>query len=315
MDDQNQDSNPLGKRRLGRGLNSLLGHGSPATGLGDMDEAPVPQIDGDFSYIDVDAIERNPFQPRKEFEPQALAELVDSVTQHGVLQPILVRRTERGLQLIAGERRLIASRKAGLKTIPARIVTMEDQVVTEVAIIENLQRADLNDLEKAQAFHEYVLKYGCTIEELARKLGKDRSTISNTLRLLELPDFVKVAIQQGKISASHGRALLPLEEEMDQVAMCQRIQSESMNVRQTEEAVREKLNETVLPFPATPAEGKSKAEPKLSNHLRSLQDQLRDLVGAKVEFKMKSKDAGKLIIHFGSNDEFERIVAVLRKAS
>ena len=102
---------------------------------------------------------------------------------------------------------------------------------------------------------------------------------------------------------------------MDQVAMCQRIQSEVMNVRQTEEAVREKLNETVLPFPGTPAESKAKAEPKLSNHLRSLQDQLRDLVGAKVEFKMKSKDAGKLIIHFGSNDEFERIIAVLRKAS
>ena len=301
---------PFGKRRLGRGLNSLIG-GAPQE-----EGTPVEQLPGEFMQLDVNSIERNPFQPRKDFEAESLEELVNSVTQHGVLQPLLVRNTPAGYQLIAGERRLIAARKVGLQTVPCRVIVLEDQAVSEVAIVENLQRSDLNELEKATAFHDYISRYGCSIEDLAKKLGKDRSTVSNSLRLLELPDFVKHALQGGKISAGHGRALLPLEEEADQIAMCQRIQSETMSVRQTEEEVRLKLQSgEVVPFKSATTKDSTGATAAPNHHIASLQQQLRDIVGAKVEIKLKGKDAGKMIIHFSSNDEFERIVQFLRKAA
>jgi len=319
MDEQlSNDPNNMVKRRLGRGLSSLLGPGSPVDGQPEFDGSQPAFGMGEFRQLDVNSIERNPYQPRKEFEAQELAELVESIAQHGVLQPVLVRQTPNGWQLIAGERRLIASRKVGLATIPARVVELEDAGVAEVAIVENLQRADLGDLEKAQSFQDYIAKFGCSVEELAKKLGKDRSTISNMLRLLELPEFVKVAIGQGKISASHGRALLPLEEEADQVAMCQRIQAETLSVRATEEAVRQKLNETILPFKSAEGEtrsdsGSPAAASNKSNHVASLEQQLRDLLGAKVEIKMQAKEKGKIVIHFTSNDEFDRLLGSLRQ--
>jgi ParB family chromosome partitioning protein len=188
---------------------------------------------------------------------------------------------------------------------------MDDQAVTEVAIIENLQRADLNELEKAQAFQDYLEKYGTTIEDLAKKLGKDRSTVSNCLRLLELPDFVKLALRSGKITAGHARALLPLEEESQQIALCQRIQSEQLTVRQIEEAVRQIGDKAdTVPFQKSGSK-RSGVNPQLL----ALQQQLRDLVGVKVEIKLKGKDAGRLVIHFNSNHEFERILQQFRRAS
>lgn len=314
MDEQQPpDTSMLGRRRLGRGLTSLIGGGP-----GDSPEAAAPVPPGEYQQIGVDLLERNPFQPRKDFEATALQELVDSIVQHGVLQPLLVRKTETGFQLIAGERRLIAARKAGLAAVPCRIVEMQDRSVSEVAIIENLQRADLNDLEKAQAFHDYLERYGGTVEELAQKLGKDRSTVSNCMRLLELPEFVKVALQTGKISAGHARSLLPLAEEADQIAMCQRIQSESLSVRQTEEQVRSKLQEGIIPFESASTAPEQAAAPKAiphQNHISQLEEKLRNLIGAKIELRMKGKEAGRLIIHFASNDEFQRIVGHLKKAA
>ncbi|MBI5758508.1 MAG: ParB/RepB/Spo0J family partition protein [Planctomycetales bacterium] len=306
-----EEHNPLEeahgtRRRLGRGLTSLLGGGGHEPSHAAQDEAA-----GEFLQIDVDGIFRNPLQPRQEFEPTALAELADSVAQHGVLQPLLVRRLDGGFQIVAGERRWLAAKKAGLHAVPCRVVVMDDRVVTEVAIIENLQRADLNELEKAQAFQDYLEKFSGTIEELARKLGKDRSTVSNCLRLLELPDFVKLALRSGKVTAGHARALLPLEEESQQIALCQRIQSEQLTVRQTEEAVRQTADDAdTVPF-QNPDSKRSGISPQIL----ALQQQLRDLVGAKVEIKLKGKAGGRLVIHFSSNDEFERILQQLRRAS
>lgn len=307
---------PQARRRLGRGLSSLIGGRGDGPAL--MDESPhIDSPPGEFMHLDEHLIVRNPWQPRKEFDQAALDELVDSIHQHGILQPLLVRAAENGYQLIAGERRLLAARKAGLVQIPCRVVVLDDKSVCEVAIVENVQRSDLGDLEKAQAFQEYLEKFGGTIEELAHKLGKDRSTISNCLRLLELPDFVKIALGQGKISAGHARAMLPLEHESDQIAMCQRIQSEHLSVRQTEDQVRLRNQEAdgdTIPFDG--AGGKSpSAAAKVGNHVVELQRQLRDLLGAKVEIRLKGKDAGRMIIHFSSNAEFERIVGFLRKAS
>ena len=315
--DPNIDQNPpadglfANRRRLGRGLNSLLGQAGDQGGQ----EAPPPSSQAELLHLDINSLHRNPFQPRKDFDLQGLNELTESIATHGVLQPLLVRETPAGYQIIAGERRWLASRDAGLKTVPCRIMRLEDKAVSEVAIIENLQREDLNELEKAQAFQTYLDQFGCSVEEFARKLGKDRSTVANSLRLLELPSFVKEALRSGKISAGHGRTLLPLGEEADQIAMCQRIQSESLSVRATEAAVRAQLEEKQSVVPFKKSDKGAKAEVPANHHLQQLQDMVRDLVGTKVEIKLTSKDAGKMIIHFSSNDEFEKIVSHLRKAS
>src|SRR5262249_41751838 len=196
-------------------------------------------------------------------------------------------------QLIAGERRLLAARKAGLTRVPCRVIELDERGVCEVAIIENVQRTDLNDLEKAQAFQDYLDKFASTIEELAARLGKNRSTVSNCLRLLELPDFVKIALQNGRISAGHARALLPLDEEADQIAMCQRIESEKLSVRQTEDVIREKQQTTeTLPFEGGRSHAKAAAA-QVSNHLLDLQRQLREILGTKVDIRLKGKESGR----------------------
>ena len=202
--------------------------------------------------------------------------------------------------------------------VPCRVIELDDKGVCEVAIIENVQRADLSDLEKAQAFQDYLDKFGGTIEELAAKLGKNRSTVSNCLRLLELPDFVKISLGSGRITAGHARALLPLDEEADQIAMCQRIESETLSVRQTEDEVRQKVHVAdggdTIQFQS--GDSKAKSVPvRTSKHVLELQQQLRELLGAKVEIRLKGKNSGKVVVHFTSNDEFERIVGFLRKAS
>jgi ParB family chromosome partitioning protein len=311
--DQPQDGLAAPRRRLGRGISSLLG--GLAEGPTIVRESGAAEgAAGEFTLIAHEAIARNPYQPRKEFDEAALAEMVESVAQHGILQPLIVRPFEGAYQLIAGERRLLAARRAGLARVPCRVVSLGDQEVCEVAIIENVQRTDLNDLEKAQAFQDYLDKFGSTIEELAGKLGKNRSTVSNCLRLLELPDFVKIALQSSRISAGHARALLPLEEEVDQIAMCQRIESEKLSVRQTEGAIREKL----APAETIRIDGNGKTKvgaTPMSNHILDLQQQLREVLGTKVDIRLKGKESGKLTVHFSSNDEFLRIVSFLRKAS
>ncbi|HEY2250965.1 MAG TPA: ParB/RepB/Spo0J family partition protein [Planctomycetaceae bacterium] len=327
--DQAHEQSPDGlsapRRRLGRGLSSLLGgigepvllEGSQAADISGGHSTAGNSSSGEFTLIEEAAISRNPFQPRKEFDEESLAEMVESISQHGILQPLLVRVVDGAFQLIAGERRLLAARRAGLAKVPCRVIELDDKGVCEVAIIENVQRADLSDLEKAQAFQDYLDKFGGTIEELAAKLGKNRSTVSNCLRLLELPDFVKISMGSGRISAGHARALLPLDEEADQIAMCQRIESESLSVRQTEDVVREKVQAAdggeTIPFQGGDSKGKKTV--RISKHGLELQQQLREVLGAKVEIRLKAKDSGKLIVHFTSNDEFERIVGFLRKAS
>jgi ParB family chromosome partitioning protein len=302
------------RRRLGRGISSLLGGLSDGPAIVDENLTAATGA-GEFLSINEGVITRNPYQPRKEFDETALGEMVESIAQRGIMQPLLVRRFEGGYQLIAGERRLLAARQAGLATVPCRVVELDDKGVCEVAIIENVQRTDLNDLEKAQAFQDYLDKFGSTIEELATKLGKNRSTVSNCLRLLELPDFVKIALQNSRISAGHARALLPLDEEADQIAMCQRIESEKLSVRQTEDVIREKQRaHDTIPFEGSGTKGKSTAV-QLSNHIVDMQQQLREILGAKVDIRLKGKESGRLIVHFNSNDEFERVVGFLRKAS
>jgi ParB family chromosome partitioning protein len=295
------------RRRLGRGLNALLG----TANFGDGEVA-----EGDQSQVHLDLIERNPFQPRKDFDQDALNELVDSIRQHGVLQPLLVRPMGEGYQLIAGERRLIAARKAGLELVPCRVLDLTDQQMCEVSLEENLKRQDLNVLEKAAAFQDYLGRFSCSIEELARRLSLDRSTVSNMLRLLDLSEPVKSDLRSGKITAGHARALLSLRE-ADQQSIAQQIQSESWSVRKTEEAVRslQPSNGETIPFPGAESPTAATKRGALSNHLLSVQDQLREWLGSKVEIKLKGKEAGKIVIEFATNDDFERVVGKLRRAA
>lgn len=195
------------RRRLGRGLNALLGDDVAVTDMPVSTgggEPTAPQ--GELRQMPVNSIERNPYQPRTEFEASSLRELSDSIQQHGVLQPLLVRALPNGgWQLIAGERRLMAAKQAGLATVPCRILELEEQQVCEVALEENLKRKDLNVLEKAQAFANYLQQFGRTIEELSKQLSLDRSTVSNLLRLLDLAEPVKQSLRSDKITGGHAR--------------------------------------------------------------------------------------------------------------
>ena len=254
-----------------------------------------------------------------------------------MLQPLLVREIEGGFQLVAGERRWLASKKAGVSAVPCRVLDVIDQTACEVALEENLKRKDLTDLEKAHAFRRYLDHFQCTIEELAKQLSLSRSNVNNTLRLLDLPEPVRNALQTGKISAGHARALIPVAEVADQLALCGRIQAEALSVRQAEVAVKQLTRPSPEQVQTAEVEQQSATAGQIvqsasetipmaserqdpandgrTNHVRSLEDQLGNLLGVKVEIKLQAGDAGTILVPFASNSEFERIVTRLRRAA
>jgi len=288
------------RRRLGRGLNALLGSSAEPA-----DKPAIRLHSPEQDEISVDLIDRNPYQPRREFDQAAIDELAESIRKHGVLQPLLVRATGETYQLVAGERRWRAAQQVGLESIPCRVVELEDQQVCEAALEENLKREDLNVIDKASAFRKYLEQFGGTVEDLARQLSMNRATISNIMRLLELPDQIQQAVRHDRISGGHARALLPLTEQA-QIELARQIEQQQLSVRKAEEAVR-----AILKGDAP----KKKATPELTEHVISLQNQLRDRLAAKVEIRLKRQDAGQVVIHFDSTDDFERIVSQLRRAS
>jgi ParB family chromosome partitioning protein len=298
------------KRRLGRGLNALLGSHNNSDAA---DSNSANDETGDLRQIRIDEIEPNPFQPRREFGADTLEELAASIRQHGLLQPVLVRKHGGKFQLIAGERRWLAAKKAGLESIPCRIIERDDRGSSEAAIEENLKRKDLNALEKAMAFQDYRDRFGCSIDELAKKLSMQRSTVSNYLRLLELPDAVKESLRKGRITYGHARAVLALAEEEARIDFCRQIEKQQLSVRATENAVRQ-LNkgEAVIPLPKPKPKTE---EPATSSHIRSLQQQLQQHLGLQVEICPTGKEQGKIVIHFQSSGDFERILRTLRRAA
>ena len=392
-------------RRLGRGLNALLG--------GQRDEPAVPKAAGDANSeggaISVELIERNPFQPRQDFAEAELKELAESITRHGVLQPLLVREVDGEYQLIAGERRLMAAKRAGLETVPCRVMELEDKAVCEAAIEENIKRKDLHPLEKARAFRDYLDRFGGTVEALAKSLSVSRPAVSNLLRLLDLEQPVAEALRAEKLSAGHARALLALNG-ADQVAAMHQVIDGGLTVRAAEKLCRDRAFErdaansaaeaeaagltapvfaddtaapetaatdpaepaadadggdaggddapavagTITPEPpagepadgedhgggasdpepaadepglkvfdgdADPADAAAKAdegekpdEKALTPHLESVRDGLRDHLGCPVEIKLTGKEAGRMILAFADNAEFERLLRRLRAA-
>ena len=256
--------------------------------------------------VNVHHIDRNPTQPRKHFKSDEMKSLSESISAHGLLQPVVVRRVHNRYQLIAGERRLRAAIHAGWVDVPVNVVEADDRQMAELAVVENLHRKDLNALEKAASFQKYLDQYGCTQEELAGRLKLDRSTIANLIRLLELPEQVKEALTHSRITQGHARAMLPLGDEREQVEFCRRIQREGLNVRQTESLVQEMIanaDRDPLTAPETP-EKKIRAK---SEHIAALEQQFRTALGMKIKITHNAHGRGKLVVQFHNHEEFERL--------
>ena len=302
------------KKRLGRGLESLLNStidaGADSVAVVDQYVAPPaeprtpePNPDSDTVHLSVYEIENNPFQPRRVFSESEIGSLCESLKEHDLMQPIVVRIVDGRYQLISGERRLRAAIKANWQTIPARIRQADDRLVSELAIVENLQRKDLNPIEKALSFRRYIQEHRCTQEELAGRLKIDRSTIANLMRLLELPDPIQEALQTGKISAGHARALLPLGDEQVQIDFCDQIINEGMSVRAIERAVGERIRSEDGPGRPT----KYRKRRTLDSQIASLQSELKQALGTKIQIKQGTRQKGQIVIHYSNHAEFERL--------
>ncbi|TVR71490.1 MAG: ParB/RepB/Spo0J family partition protein [Marinilabiliales bacterium] len=287
------------KNALGRGLSALISEEEPSRrreGLPWYDE------------ISLSMIEANPFQPRTRFEEEPIQELASSIRELGVIQPIIVRQKDDGrYQLIAGERRMRAAGVAGLDTIPAWIRTADDQALLEMALVENIQREDLDAIEIAISYQRLMEECSLTQENLSQRVGKKRSTISNYIRLLRLPAEIQLGIKHRQISMGHARSLISIDNPDAQLEIYNKIISNDLSVRKIEEMVRKM--ETTEPADTTD-ERQTKSEP---DSYETLRDHLAGYFGTDVQFRRNEKGKGKIVIPFSSNDELERIVGLLDK--
>jgi ParB family chromosome partitioning protein len=283
------------KPRLGRGLNALLG------------EMAAQESDEPVTRLPIESISFNPYQPRKRFDDEELAALAESIKAHGVLQPLVVREVADGYQLIAGERRLRAATAAGLVEVPVHVVSFDDQQVFEAALVENIQRSDLNPIEKAQGFKEYLDRFKLTQDQLGSRLGLDRSTVSNLIGLLALTDEVQAAVRNGQLTVGHAKVLKGVSDPIRQVALCKEAIVKNYSVRALELVVQHQQGD------ATPAEPPARREMvEKTAHVKGLEDDLRQRLAVKVEIRVKAKDKGQIVIGFDSNDDFERIIQALQ---
>ncbi|HEX7066037.1 MAG TPA: ParB/RepB/Spo0J family partition protein [Bacillales bacterium] len=282
-----------------------------AKGLGRGLDAFFPSIEANkdepVHEIELKELRPNPYQPRKEFRPEAIQELKESIETHGVLQPIIVRRSIKGYEIVVGERRFRAAGEAGLESIPVIIRDFNEQKMMELALIENLQREDLNPVEEAYAYQKLMEGLKITQEELAKRLGKSRPHIANHLRLLHLPEKVRDLISDNALTMGHGRTLLGLKNKSKMEAVVNRVVKEQMNVRQLEVLIQQ-LNENV------PRETSSKKKEKKSVFIREKEAVLRERFGTSVEIK-RSKKKGKIEIGFFSDEDLERVLELLETAN
>ena len=293
------------KRGLGRGLDAILQ--SPETDITSRD------ISGDYvagavAEIDINLIEANPFQPRTEFDEEALQELAQSIKEQGVIQPVTVRKLGYNrYQLISGERRLRASKLAGLSKIPAFIRIANDEQMLELALIENIHRENLNAIEVAISYQRLIDECNLTQEQLSEKIGKSRSAIANFLRLLKLPAEIQIALRDGHISMAHARALINVEDKETQLKLLQQIIEDDLNVRQTEELSNKAKNNV--------EENKEQRKQTnyLPDHFKAQIKTLSQALNTKVKVKRNLKGQGSVVIDFKNQEEFDRIIALFNK--
>ncbi|NLA07601.1 MAG: ParB/RepB/Spo0J family partition protein [Firmicutes bacterium] len=281
----------MAKRGLGRGLSALIPDIETITGQ-EIRELPINEI------------QPNPFQPRKRFDESKLAELAESIRQHGIVQPLVVRQKGDTYELVVGQRRLQAARIIGLETVPVIVNAFEDIEMVQVALIENLQREDLNVIEEAEAYKRLIEEFGMTQEELARVLGKSRPAITNTIRLLNLSPEVQEIVSRGTISMGHARALLAVDDLRLQEKVCRYIVDKQLSVRETEEVVRRVVATGRL------EKAKARKNQMKDPHIVSIEERLRRVLGTQVRV-CPGKKKGKIEIEYYSDEDLERILSLV----
>ena len=285
------------KKGLGRGLSELFGED-----ILDNDS------EGELIYLPISKVEPRAEQPRSRFDDESLQELADSISQYGLIQPITVRRRDSGYyQIIAGERRWRASRLAGLIEVPVRVIEADDRRVAELALVENLQREDLNPIEEALGYKSLIEEYGLTQEEASQSVGRSRPAIANAMRLLSLSKAVLPLVEEGKLSAGHARALLPLSDEGEQLKAAKAVIDGGLSVRKTEQLVAK----TIKKLSEQPTE-EDEAQKLVVDYIAETEDQLSRSLGRKVGIEQKRR-GGKIVLEFYDSDDREALIANLTR--
>jgi len=285
--------------RLGRGFSSLLPNAAPPAAAGSATKSAAG-----VHTIAIEEILPDKTQPRRRFDEARIEELAASIRAKGVIQPILVRRDGEQFRIVAGERRWRASQRAGLKFVPALVKEVTERQAFELALIENIQREDLNAVEEAEAYRRLIEEHGLSQEACAERVGKDRSSIANSLRLLKLPDEIKVALAEGSLNMGHARALLGLGEDGAIKRAADDVIARKLSVRQTEQLVRKQKNGTAKPTAAA-------AKPKVTAQVRAMEEKLQRALGTKVHVEDKGKGKGQIAIEFFSYEELDRLLGIL----
>lgn len=304
----NSNSNSKKRPALGKGLSALLENSETDITSGNDGNGVV----GSISMLSIESIQANPFNPRTNFERQALEELSASIAIHGIIQPLTVRKLDRGkYQLISGERRFRASQIAGLKEVPAYVRIANDQSMLEMALVENIQRQDLNPMEVALSYRRLIEECSLTQDQLGQKISKSRSSITNHLRLLKLPDEIQIGVRNVQISMGHARALVSAGSEQEQIQIFNRILQEDLSVRDVEALIRGEH----IPGPETKNKSKSPSLNKIeiNDREQAFKKQLNDNLSAKVDIKKSSNGTGKIVINFSSDMDLARIMELLNK--
>jgi ParB family chromosome partitioning protein len=276
------------KKALGKGLGALLA---------------VDVQEGEIKELKINEIEPNLNQPRKEFDEESLRQLADSIAAHGIIQPIVVRKEGMSYKIVAGERRWRAARMAGIETVPAIVREYNDNELLEVALIENLQRENLNPLEEAEAYKRLIEEYGLTQEQISKIIGKSRPSIANSLRLNKLHDDIKKMLRDDLISEGHARAILSVEDPDKQIKIAEAIVSKGLSVRDAEKLVKDFDKKEKI---------KEAGKDEIELEIRSIEDRLKNILGTKVRLQ-HGKNKGKIVIDYYSNDDLDRILNLLKR--
>jgi len=289
------------KEQVGKGLRALLGNIENMEGSEKEKKELIQELSSAVEEIPVESIEINPYQPRKEFDQQELLSLVQSIKTHGLIQPITVRSLSQDkYQIISGERRWRASKLAGLKSIPAYIRIADDQGMLEMALVENIQRSDLNPLEIALSYQRLLDECNLQHDELAQRVGKERSTVTNYIRLLKLPPDIQNALKARSLSMGHARAILGIEDPGAQLHIFKKIITEGLSVRNTEKLIRNLKSD----------KDSIKSAPRTVEHpeVKRIRERLTHFLGSKVDIQRSARGKGKIVIHFNSDDQFNNII-------
>ncbi|WP_263451351.1 ParB/RepB/Spo0J family partition protein [Hyalangium gracile] len=290
------------KRALGRGLSALIPQAGPAAAANTVAE-PAPAARNGVLKLPIESIHRDKEQPRRYFDETKLAELTESIKVQGVLQPVLVRKDGNSYKLIAGERRWRAAQAAGLKEVPALVREVTEAQAFELALVENIQRADLNPIEEAEGYQRLMEEFKLTQEQISQRVGKERSTVANALRLLSLPEDVKGLVADGSLSMGHARALLGVPRLPEMQALAVQVAEKKLSVRDTEKLVQQKRQH----------KKDGGRPPKQSPQVKSLVEELQRRLGTKVRLTEKAPGKGTLEVDFFSYDDLDRLLKLLRK--